>query len=129
MARGKHGAMSLAIGGGATELFFRFIQPCQIVASDTAGVPDLWPLAASNPTPKALGFAIVHSLADLNTANRHVAEGERRIAYQRRRIAEQEGAGHDTRLSKQVLRNFEITLQLLIEHRDTIGRELGQISK
>jgi hypothetical protein len=28
-----------------------------------------------------------------------------------------------------VLRNFEITLQLLIEHRDTIGRELGQISK
>ena len=72
---------------------------------------------------------MAHSLADLHTANRHVAEGERRIVCQRRRIAEQERAGQDTRLSKQVLSNFEFTLQLLIEHRDIIGRELRQNSR
>lgn len=86
-------------------------------------------MEASKATPEALGSAIVHNLADLHTANRHVAEGERRVACQRRRIAEQESAGHDARLSRQVLSNFEFTLQLLIEHRDIIGRELGQISK
>jgi hypothetical protein len=71
---------------------------------------------------------MAHNLADLHAANRHVAEGERRIAHQRRRIAEQEDAGQDTHLSKQVLDSFEITLQLLIEHREKIARELGQIS-
>jgi hypothetical protein len=71
---------------------------------------------------------MAHNLADLHAANRHVAEGERRIACQRRRIAEQEDAGQDTHLSKQVLDSFEITLQLLIEHRKKIARELGQIS-
>ena len=72
---------------------------------------------------------MAHNLADLHAANRHVAEGERRIACQRRRIAEQEGAGHDTRLSSQVLKSFEVTLELMIDHRDKIMRELGQISK
>ena len=71
---------------------------------------------------------MAHDLADLQTANRHVAEGEQRIVCQRRRIAEQEGAGHDTRLSKQVLSNFEVAQQLLIEHRDIIMRDLDQIS-
>lgn len=71
---------------------------------------------------------MAHNLADLHAANRHVAEGERRIAHQRRRIAEQEDAGQDTHLSKQVLDSFEITLQLLIEHREKIARELGQVS-
>jgi hypothetical protein len=71
---------------------------------------------------------MAHNLADLHAANRHVAEGERRIAHQRRRIAEREDAGQDTHLSKQVLDSFEITLQLLIEHREKIARELGQIS-
>ena len=66
----------------------------------------------------------MHNLADLEEANRHVAEGERRVAYQRRRIAEQERAGDDTRLSNRVLDSFEITLQLLIEYRDKIVREL-----
>lgn len=69
-----------------------------------------------------------HKLADLQTANRHVAEGERRVAYQRRRIAEQEGAGDDTRLSNSVLNSFEMTLRLMIEHRDKIARELDQVS-
>lgn len=67
---------------------------------------------------------MAHNLADLQVANRHVAEGERRVACQRRRIAEHEGAGHDTRLSHGVLDNFEITLQLMIEYRDKIVREL-----
>jgi hypothetical protein len=67
---------------------------------------------------------MAHNLADLQEANRHVAEGERRVAYQRRRIAEQKGAGRDTRLSNRVLDSFEITLQLLIEYRDKIVREL-----
>ena len=67
---------------------------------------------------------LVHNLADLQEANRHVAEGERRVAYQRRRIAEQERAGDDTRLSNRVLDSFEITLQLLIEYREKIVREL-----
>jgi hypothetical protein len=67
---------------------------------------------------------MVHNLANLQAANRHVAEGERRVAYQRRRVAEQQGAGHDTRLSNRVLDNFENTLQLMIEYRDKIAREL-----
>jgi hypothetical protein len=67
---------------------------------------------------------MAHNLADLQMANRHVAEGERRVACQRRRISEQEGAGHDTRLSNGVLDNFEITLQLMIEYRDMIVREM-----
>lgn len=71
---------------------------------------------------------MAYSLADLHTANRHVAEGERRIACQRRRVTEQEGAGHDTLLSRQVLESFELTLELLIKHRDAITRELGQSS-
>jgi hypothetical protein len=67
---------------------------------------------------------MAHNLADLQMANRHVAEGERRVASQRRRISEQEGAGHDTRLSNGVLDNFEITLELMIEYRDMIVREM-----
>ena len=67
---------------------------------------------------------LVHNFADLQVANRHVAEGERRVAYQRRRIAEQERAGDDTRLSNRVLDSFEITLQLLMDYRDKILQEL-----
>lgn len=71
---------------------------------------------------------MTHELADLEQANRHVADGERRITDQRRRIAEQRRVGYDTRLSDRVLDNFETTLRLTIEHRDLIARELGQIS-
>jgi hypothetical protein len=68
---------------------------------------------------------MAHTLAELESANRHVAEGARRVADQRRRIAELVSAGGDTRLSIHVLENFQATLQLLVQHRNIILRDLG----
>jgi hypothetical protein len=68
---------------------------------------------------------MVNTLAELEVASRQVADGARRVADQRRRIADQVHAGRDTRLSTRVLENFQITQQLLREHRNIILRELG----
>jgi hypothetical protein len=57
------------------------------------------------------------TFAKLELAYRHVAEGAQRVVDQRRRVAEQLRAGRDTRLSMLVLDTFQITQQLLLEHR------------
>jgi len=53
---------------------------------------------------------MAHTFAELELASRHIAEGARRVADQRRRIAELERAGRDTRLSISVLESFQATL-------------------
>ena len=68
---------------------------------------------------------MAHTLAELESASRHVAEGARRVADQRRRIAELVRTGRDTRLSIHVLENFQATLELLVQHRNIILRDLG----
>jgi len=69
---------------------------------------------------------MAHTVAELEVANRHLAEGVRCVTEQRRRIAEQVRTGRDTGLSTRVLKTFEDTLQLLLEHRDIILRDQAQ---
>jgi hypothetical protein len=58
-----------------------------------------------------------HTLADLELADRRIAEGRQRIHQQRRRITEQGRLGSDIRLSERVLLNFEATLQPMVGYR------------
>jgi hypothetical protein len=53
----------------------------------------------------------------LEQANRHIAEGRERIAAQRARVALMERGGHDTRLSRDSLRQFERALEHMLEPR------------
>jgi hypothetical protein len=61
----------------------------------------------------------------LELACRHVAEGARRIADQRRRVEEQVRTGRDTRLSMRVLETFHVSQLLLLEHRKIILGGVG----
>ena len=67
---------------------------------------------------------MAHSGADLVRADWHVAEGERRVADQRARIADQERNGFDARLSKNVLATLEVSLRLTIQYRNQIRLDL-----
>lgn len=62
--------------------------------------------------------------AHLRESDRHIAEGQQRIAEQKLRIVKLEGAGYDVRHSKELLRHFEMTLDLMFLHRAQILREL-----
>jgi hypothetical protein len=64
----------------------------------------------------------------LEQATRHVAEAERRIAEQRLRVAELERDGHDAGQARSLLRLFEQTYSLMVEHRRMILRHLRQSS-
>jgi hypothetical protein len=63
-------------------------------------------------------------LRHLELANRHIAEGELRIAEQRARIARLERDGRDKTASIKLLNIFEETLELMMRHRDLILREI-----
>ena len=67
-------------------------------------------------------------LRHLELANRHIAEGQLRIAEQKARIEGLEQGGHDTTASNELLRVLEESLELMMRHRDLIVRELAQIS-
>jgi hypothetical protein len=67
-------------------------------------------------------------LRHLVLANRHIAEGQQRIAKQKARIAGLERMGRDTTTSNELLKTFEETLELMMRHRDLILQELSQIS-
>jgi hypothetical protein len=54
------------------------------------------------------------TLADLELADRPIADGRPCIAHRRRRVAEQERHGSDIRLSERVLLNFEATFQVMV---------------
>jgi hypothetical protein len=67
---------------------------------------------------------MTHTQADLELAEWHVAEGERRIAELRAMIATRVRIGSDARQSESVLDNFQIALRLMFAHRDQLVREL-----
>jgi hypothetical protein len=70
-------------------------------------------------------WATMAAFAGLELACRPVVDGAQRVVDRRRRVAEQLRAGRDTRLSMRVLDTFQITQQLLLEHRKIILGELG----
>jgi hypothetical protein len=65
----------------------------------------------------------------LEQANRHIVEGRERIAAQRARVALTERRGHDTGLARALLRHFERTLELMLEHRELILREIDRLQQ
>lgn len=67
-----------------------------------------------------------HTLADLELADHRIAEGKQRVADQRRRTADRE-CMDQWRVSQGVLVNFEVSLQLLIKHRNMIAKELAGV--
>ena len=69
-----------------------------------------WPACAQ----RAGGGVKARTRAELELADRRVAECRQRIALQRRRVTEQERLGSDIRLSARVLLNFEATFQLMV---------------
>jgi hypothetical protein len=65
----------------------------------------------------------------LELANRHIAEGRERITAQRARIALKERRGNDSGLSKDLLRQFERSLEHLLQHRELILREIDRLQQ
>jgi hypothetical protein len=63
--------------------------------------------------------------AQLSAAERHVANGEHRIALQREIVAELERNGRDSVRATLVLRSFEQSQAFDIAHRERLRKELG----
>ena len=63
----------------------------------------------------------------LEQANRHIAEGRERIAAQRARVVLMQRGGHDTGPARDLLRHFERALELMLEHRELILREIDRL--
>jgi hypothetical protein len=66
------------------------------------------------------------ALQHLELANKHVAEGQKRIDAQLALVAKLARDGHDTLQAKSLLEQFEQTLALQLETRDRIVQELGE---
>ena len=62
----------------------------------------------------------------LKLANKHVAEGEQRVAAQFELLARLERGGHNSLQAGKLLRQFEETLALYVEARDCIAKELRE---
>ena len=65
------------------------------------------------------------TLAHLEVAERHVAEGAQHIARQHDLIAELQRDGHETATAVELLRTFEQSQANHIENRDRIRAELS----
>jgi hypothetical protein len=65
-----------------------------------------------------------YSLADLELATRHVTEGKRRIAGQRRLIARLEERGYPTSDARVLLRLYMDTVEQMEIHRDAITAQV-----
>jgi len=57
-------------------------------------------------------------------AERHVTQGERRIAEQEERVVHLARGGHDLTEARKLLVNFQASQALFIQHRDEIREEL-----
>jgi hypothetical protein len=66
--------------------------------------------------------------AELKRADTRIAEGKRRVADLRRKIAKQECLGRDTQLSNSVLVTLETSLQLMTECRHALGNSFERRS-
>ena len=62
---------------------------------------------------------------DLTTADRHIAEGEARIAEQGEIVRELRADGHDTANGRSLLRLMQRNLDVMNVHRQLIMRELS----
>jgi hypothetical protein len=56
---------------------------------------------------------------------RHLAEAERHVAYQRERVAQLEREGSDNTLPTELLKQWEEALAMHLADRDRIRKELG----
>jgi hypothetical protein len=61
----------------------------------------------------------------LAIAERHVTEGLRHIAHQKRIIVDLTNGGHDTSVARSLLGNFEDVLKMHIADRDRLKKELA----
>jgi hypothetical protein len=68
------------------------------------------------------------TLKHLELANKHVAEGHRRVEAQVALVARLERDGRDTFQARMLLEQFETSLALQVETRDCIVQELGEIN-
>lgn len=70
-------------------------------------------------------------LAVLETANRHIAEGERRIEHQRDILTRLEergrGASHTATIAREVLASMERVQRAHLSHRDQVKAELARL--
>ncbi len=64
----------------------------------------------------------------LRQAERHVSEGERRVAKQEALVAKLDQHGHDTGLARAFLQTLQTTQALHVRERDRILRELELLS-
>ena len=62
---------------------------------------------------------------DLATADRHITEGEARIAQQAKIVRELDADGHNTNLAKALLRLMQRNVDVMNVHRQLIVRELS----
>lgn len=69
---------------------------------------------------------MAYTQADLDMANRHIAEAERHIVRQEEIITDLGAKSADTNLAEELLAEFQATLRMHREDRDLIARELGQ---
>ena len=69
---------------------------------------------------------MAYTQADLDMANRLIAEAERHIVRQEEIITDLGAKGADTNLAEELLAEFQATLRMHREDRDLIARELGQ---
>jgi hypothetical protein len=68
-----------------------------------------------------------YSQQDLDFAQRHVDEGERRLHHERYLLDQLRRAGHDTSAAQELLQILERTQTDLAAHRDRIAKELSQL--
>ena len=69
----------------------------------------------------------MYTPADLALAQRHVDEGESRVAGQEERIGWLAAYGHDTVQAEDLLRIMRETLAQMRLHRDLIAAEMGRV--
>lgn len=69
---------------------------------------------------------MAYTPADLDLADRHVAEAEMRIARQREILAEHEGRGWPLDQARLLLSAFELTLDEMVAHRIAIAADLSE---
>ena len=69
----------------------------------------------------------MYTPADLALAQRHVDEGEGRVAEQEDRIKLLAADGHDTAAAEDLLRVIRDTLIQMVFHRDLIAVEIGRV--
>ena len=63
---------------------------------------------------------------DLAQADQHIAEGEARLAEQRRLIGQMTENGQDSAEAEKLARNFEETLEQFYVHRQLILNEIAR---